>query len=83
MTIKVFPINDNILQIPIDEFKKNLEPKTPNVSIKFDVMEVEEDFDIDFRQLREDEITPEIRSAIEESKKLPESAWSNLTAKNS
>jgi len=39
----------------------------------------EEDFDIDFRELDESEITPQIRKSIEETRKIPKSKLINLS----
>lgn len=84
MTTKVFPVLNNILQIPVNEFKRFLEPTDFQVSVKIDQVEIEEEnCDLDFRELREDEITPEIQAAYKEAKKMPESEWTNITAENS
>ena len=41
----------------------------------------EEDFDLDFRELKEHEITDEMRKAVEESRKKPLSDFVNITEK--
>jgi len=38
----------------------------------------EEDFDIDFRELDESEITPQIRKSIKETKKIPKHLLCNV-----
>lgn len=54
--------------------------KTYGTRISFSyTLSFQDDFDIDFRELDESEITPEIRKAVEESKKTPKSELINLS----
>lgn len=54
--------------------------KTYGSTIAFSYsLSFEENFDIDFRELDESEITPQIRKSIEEVRKIPKSKLINLS----
>ncbi|EKD29918.1 MAG: hypothetical protein ACD_78C00214G0004 [uncultured bacterium (gcode 4)] len=53
--------------------------KTYGTHVSFSyTLSFQDDFDIDFRELDESEITPEIRKAAEESQKIPKHLLCNI-----
>lgn len=72
-----FPVSNGVAQIPVQDLEAAIQPYL-KVLQKDNTIELEEDFDIDFRELQEDEITPEIQAAYEEAINAPKDRFVNL-----
>jgi hypothetical protein len=71
-TVKTFPVYQNNVQIPLDDLKSILEPHFINISVKSNTVEIlENNFDVDFRSVKPEDLTPELIQQAKISKEKP------------
>ncbi len=72
MITKTFPISSNIPQIPLEELKRFFSPsvKCEVLDDKIEIMKDDDAYDLDFRELQAEEITPQMQKSLIRTRQL-------------